>query len=133
MPSTSETSSRSVQRTVCGLSAPAFWLIDVARDNADVNEADIELRRWDLRSGKLPWLGASDAPAGAIVLLANLLRPLLLELAGTFAEPPAHLIASGLLRGQVDEIVQAYGERHGLRERTRTTDGEWAAVWLVAG
>jgi ribosomal protein L11 methyltransferase len=107
--------------------------VDAARVNAAVNEAQIELRRWDLRSDELPWLSASDAPAGTIVLLANLLRPLLLDLAGTIAEPPAHLIAGGLLREQVDEIVHAFGRRHGLRERIRSADGEWAAVWLVAG
>jgi ribosomal protein L11 methylase PrmA len=66
------------------------------------------------------------------VLLANLLRPLLLELADAIAEPPAHLIASGLLAEQVDEIVQAFGQRHGLRERARSVDGGWAAVWLDA-
>jgi ribosomal protein L11 methyltransferase len=106
--------------------------IDAARVNAAVNQTQIELRRVDLRCDRLPWLGASDAPVGAIVLVANLLRPLLLDLARTIAEPPAHLIASGLLAEQVDEVVQAFGERHGLRERGRSADGEWAAVWLVA-
>jgi ribosomal protein L11 methyltransferase len=107
--------------------------IDAARINAAVNETQIELRRVDLRSEELPWLGASEAPAGAIVLLANLLRPLLLDLTVAIAKPPAHLIASGLLTEQVDEIVQAVDQRHGMRERARSTDGEWAAVWLVAG
>lgn len=106
--------------------------VEAARANAGVNGTEIELRRWDLRREPLPWLGASDAPEGAIVLLANLLRQLLLDLAATFAEPPAHLIASGLLREQVDEIVSAL-ERHGLRERKRSAEREWAAVWLVAG
>lgn len=106
--------------------------VDAARVNAAVNGAQIELRRWDLRTEELPWLGAPDAPAGAIVLLANLLLPLLLELAGRVGELPVHLIASGLLREQVDEVVGAF-QRHGLRERTRSADGEWAAVWLVAG
>jgi ribosomal protein L11 methyltransferase len=106
--------------------------IEAAGVNAAVNGADIELRRWDLRSDQLPWLGASDAPAGEIVLLANLLRPLLLDLARSLAEPPACLIASGLLRAQVDEIVSAF-QRHGLRERARSADGEWAALWLVPG
>jgi ribosomal protein L11 methyltransferase len=107
--------------------------VDAARVNAAVNEVQIELRRLDLRSEELPWLGARDAPAGAIVLLANLLRPLLLDLAGTIAARPEHLLASGLLRDQVDEVVQAFSRRLGLRERTRSEEGEWAAVWLVAG
>ena len=41
LPSTSETSSRRFQRTVCGLSAPAFWLIDVATTiTVSVRDAD---------------------------------------------------------------------------------------------
>jgi len=107
--------------------------VDAARVNAAVNEVKIELRRLDLRSEELPWLGARDAPAAAIVLLANLLRPLLLDLAGTIPARPAHLLASGLLRDQVDEVVQAFSRRLGLRERARSEEGEWAAVWLVAG
>jgi ribosomal protein L11 methyltransferase len=107
--------------------------IDAARVNATVNHTKLELRRVDLRSDELPWLGASETPAGEIVLLANLLRPLLLDLAGAIDRPPAHLIASGLLIEQIDEIVQAFGRRHGLRERARSAEGEWASVWLVAG
>jgi ribosomal protein L11 methyltransferase len=107
--------------------------IDAASVNAAVNGAEIELRRWDMRNEELPWLGVPGVPSGASVLMANLLRPLLLDLAGRIVEPPAHLIASGLLRDQVDEIVAAFGERHGLRERARSAEGEWAAVWLIAG
>jgi ribosomal protein L11 methyltransferase len=107
--------------------------VDAARVNADVNGVELELRRFDLRAEALPWLGRRDAPVGPTVVLANLLRPLLLELADTIAEPPAHLIASGLLGEQVDGIAQAFAMRCGLCERMRSADGEWAAVWLVAG
>jgi ribosomal protein L11 methyltransferase len=107
--------------------------IDAARENAAVNAAQPELRRLDLRTEQLPWLGRDDAPAGALVLTANLLRPLLLELAGSIAASPAHLLASGLLCEQVDEVALAFARRLGMRERTRRSDGEWAAVWLVAG
>jgi ribosomal protein L11 methyltransferase len=107
--------------------------VDAARANAAVNGVALGLRRVDLRTETLPWLGGHEAPGAGTVVLANLLRPLLLELAGTIVDPPAHLIASGLLIEQVDEIVQAFGQRCGLRERTRSSDGEWAAVWLVDG
>ncbi|MHB8233979.1 MAG: 50S ribosomal protein L11 methyltransferase [Solirubrobacteraceae bacterium] len=107
--------------------------IDAARHNATVNHTHPELQRVDLRSQTLPWLGRADAPAGALVVTANLLRPLLLELAETAAGPPGHLLASGLLREQVDEVALAFARRHGMRERTRSSDGEWAAVWLIAG
>ena len=107
--------------------------IDAARENAAVNATQLELRRLDLRSERLPWLGRADAPAGALVLTANLLCPLLLELAESLAAPPSHLLASGLLSEQVDEVSFAFARRLGLRERSRRSDGEWAAVWLVAG
>jgi hypothetical protein len=64
--------------------------------------------------------------------MANLLLPLLLELSRTIGHAPEHLIASGLLRAQVDEVVDAFGARLGLRERARREGGDWAATWLVA-
>jgi ribosomal protein L11 methylase PrmA len=78
------------------------------------------------------------------VVLANLLRPLLLELADTMpsfdpAHPPTpalsgelELIASGLLSEQADEVAEAFAKRLGLRERARREQGEWAALWLTS-
>ena len=48
--------------------------------------------------------------------------------AGT--EPPAALVASGLLAGEADAIAAAFARR-GLRERARRTEGEWAALLLA--
>ena len=106
--------------------------VQAARANAAVNRVDIEFSGFDLRTQALPWLAGSDTPVAPIVVLANLLRPLLLELASTMTATPAHLIASGLLREEVEEVVGAFGERLGLRERERRASGEWAAVWLEA-
>ncbi len=106
--------------------------VEAAQINAAVNGADVELRRIDLRTEPVPWLVASDAPAGPIVAMANLLRPLLLDLAGSIVRAPAHLLASGLLCEQVDEIVHAFATHTDMRERKRATDGEWAAVWLAS-
>ncbi len=106
--------------------------VHAAAENATVNGVEIEVRRFDLRTQPLPWLdgpGRLDAP---LVMLANLLRPLLLELAQTMPAAPAHLLASGLLVEEVDEIVDAFSGRLGLSERERRTSGEWAAVWLSA-
>jgi ribosomal protein L11 methylase PrmA len=64
------------------------------------------------------------------VVVANLLRPLLLDLARGMPRAPKHLLAGGLLKEQVDEVVQAFGEL-GMRERERRERGEWAVVWLV--
>jgi ribosomal protein L11 methylase PrmA len=66
------------------------------------------------------------------VVLANLLRPLLLELASTLPWSPSQLIIGGLLREEADEVASAFVERLQLRERERRASGEWAAVWLSA-
>ena len=51
---------------------------------------------------------------------------LLLDVAAVIERPPERLIASGLLVGEVDEVVAAFG----MREERRLVDGEWAAVVL---
>jgi ribosomal protein L11 methyltransferase len=95
-----------------------------AAENAQVNGVTLEVRRADLGVDELP-----SAP----VIAANLLRPLLLELAARLREPPALLIASGLLIEQADEITAAFAQRHGLRERARVEQGEWSALLLEGG
>ncbi|HXP28842.1 MAG TPA: 50S ribosomal protein L11 methyltransferase, partial [Solirubrobacteraceae bacterium] len=106
--------------------------VEATRENARVNDVAIDVRRFDLRSERLPWLGHDDAPAGPVVVLANLLRPLLLDLAESIAVAPAQMLASGLLVEQADEVVAAFGEHLGMREHRRVQSGEWAAVWLLA-
>jgi ribosomal protein L11 methyltransferase len=95
--------------------------------NARTAGAAVEARRHDLRS---------PTPSAPVVL-ANLLRPLLLELAGSIersgGRAPNHLIASGLLRAEAEEVARVYDERLGLRERERRERGEWAALWLTRG
>ncbi len=93
--------------------------------NAERNGVQLEVRRADLRAG-LPY---SRAPA---LLLANLLRPLLLELAEALPATPSQLIAGGLLREELDEIAEVYRNRLSLRERERRQRGEWGALWLSA-
>jgi ribosomal protein L11 methyltransferase len=111
--------------------------VDAARENATVNGVQIEVRRFELRTQTLPWLDAQDAQdaqdtsVAPLVMLANLLRPLLLELANTMSCAPAHLIAGGLLREEADEISAAFAARLGLRERERRSSGEWSALWLT--
>jgi ribosomal protein L11 methyltransferase len=103
--------------------------VRAAMQNAEANGVRIEVARVDLRSDQLP----VEDPERPTVLLANLLRPLLLDLAVALPAAPSHLLAGGLLRGEVAEIVDAYGERWGMRERERRESGDWAAVWLQAG
>jgi ribosomal protein L11 methyltransferase len=107
--------------------------VEAARKNAVENGVEIEVRHFDLRSEGMPWMGAADRPSSAqLVIVANLLRPLLMELARTLPSAPAHLLAGGLLAEEVDELTHAFGERLKLRERERRESGEWAAVWLQA-
>ena len=75
-----------------------------------MNGVEVDARRFDLRREALPWLAGDwdrrgvpaglrapacserhEPGAGRTVVLANLLRPLLLDLAGTMADlvPPA--------------------------------------------
>ena len=75
---------------------------------------------------------AAPRAGGPLTIVANLLRPLLLELGDTLVEIPSQLLASGLLVPEVDEVVAAFARRCGLAERERRRSGEWAAVWLSA-
>ena len=94
--------------------------VEAAAANAAANGTAIEARRWDLRR--------DDVPAAPTVA-ANLLRPLLLELARRLDRLPAHLVAGGLLVEQVDEVAAAFAAR-GLVQRARRTEREWAALLL---
>jgi ribosomal protein L11 methyltransferase len=97
--------------------------VRAAQENAQVNGVQLEIARADIRRDSLPAL------RGATVL-ANLLRPLLLELCERIEQAPEHLVVSGLLREETDEVVQALVLQHGFSERSRMSEGEWAASWL---
>ena len=96
--------------------------LEASAENARVNGAEVEVRRVNLRREPAPW---------APTVLANLVRPLLLDVARLLERPPERLIASGLLRAEADEVAAAFAA-HGLRERDRRFGGEWAAVLLAA-
>jgi ribosomal protein L11 methyltransferase len=102
--------------------------IAAARANAAANGVHIELRRADLRAQPL-WDAAADS-ADAPVVVANLLRPLLIELAGALPSGPAHVLAGGLLPEQVDEVTRAFSEQLGLSERERRESAGWSSLWL---
>ena len=89
---------------------------------AEANGVSVEVTRCDVRAGRGPW---------APTVLANLVRPLLLDVAATLPRPPGRLIASGLQTGEVDEVVAAFAVC-GLREAARRERDGWAAVELRA-
>jgi ribosomal protein L11 methyltransferase len=101
--------------------------IRAAEANAERNGVQIELRRADLRDGELPRPEPANAPR---LITANLLRPLLLELARTLPGAPRELIAGGLLVGEADEVAEAFSARLGLRELARRQAGDWSALLL---
>ena len=99
--------------------------VNATTENAAVNGVAITAERFDLRrDGPVP-----SAP----LVLANLLLPLLLEVAsaGFDQEAPRQLVASGLLIEQADEVAKAFGDAHGLLEVDRRISGEWAALLLA--
>ena len=96
--------------------------VEATRENAAVNGVALDVARCDLRSDPVP---------AAPVVLANLLRPLLLDYAARLTEPPHTLVASGLLIHEANEVAAAFAV-HGLREHDRRERGEWAALLLAA-
>ena len=91
--------------------------VEATAQAAAANGVTLDTARCDLREGPGPY---------APVVLANLVRPLLLELAGHLGEPPRDLIVSGLEDGEADEVAAAYP----LGEAARRSAGGWTAIHL---
>ena len=77
-------------------------------------------------------MGARTAPSQSTVVVANLLRPLLLELARTMPCAPTHLLAGRAAQRGGRELTSAFAQRFGLHPREERHSAEWAAVWLSA-
>ena len=92
-----------------------------ARENSARNGVEIEVARCDVRR---------EPPPPGSTMVANLLRYLLLDLAGRLEAVPDRLIASGLLVEEADEVAGVFTERLGLCELRRATDAGWAALLL---
>jgi ribosomal protein L11 methyltransferase len=94
--------------------------VAATRDAARDNGVDVAVSRCDLRRKPGP-----HAPT----VTANLVRPLLLEVAGNLTRPPDRIVVSGLLHAEADEVAAAF-ERHGLHETRRREGTEWSALLL---
>jgi ribosomal protein L11 methyltransferase len=88
---------------------------------AAANGVAVEASQCDLRRSPGPW---------APTIVANLVRPLLLEVASLMARPPERLIASGLELHEVDDVVRAFA-RHGLDLAARRDGDGWSAILLA--
>jgi ribosomal protein L11 methyltransferase len=103
-----------------GVLANELAALEATKENARVNGVTLELvERYDLRTGPAP---VSE------VTVANLVRPLLLEVAPLMPEQPETLIVSGLLEGEEDEVAAAFEP---LRERRRQRLQGWSALLLT--
>jgi len=94
--------------------------VAATRDGARDNGVEVEVARCDLRREPGPW---------APVVTANLVRPLLLEVAATMQRPPERLVVSGLLRAEADEVSAAFAARE-MEETDRREGTEWSALLL---
>jgi len=105
--------------------------VSAAQLNVAANRVCVEVRRFDIRSRPLVAIAEDGDRASSTVVVANLLLPLLLELAQQMAFTPRHLLAGGLLREQAAEAADAFRARHGMCVQSTIEQGEWAALWLA--
>jgi ribosomal protein L11 methyltransferase len=114
--------------------------IEAAKTNAEANHVQLQLARANLRE---------HLPDLALTTAANMTAPILRRVAEQLCEGdrgrarrslpvvapespfpiPRHLILSGLLPNELDEIATAFGPA-GLAEVKRAQDGDWAALYL---
>jgi ribosomal protein L11 methyltransferase len=94
--------------------------VEEAQRAARENGVELEVTRGDVRAGGPP----------APTVLANLVRPLLLQVAAGMTEVPERMIISGLELPEVDEVLLAFTRRN-LIERHRREGGGWAAIELI--
>ena len=94
--------------------------VEATLANAQRNGVELaRVEQLDLRSDPLP---------AAATVTANLVRPLLLELARRMPESPETLIVSGLLEGEEDEAAAAFEQ---MREHRRLRLLGWSALLLT--
>lgn len=106
----------------CDIEAASLAATEAAARANGVEVGAVALvSRCDLRRAEGPW---------APTVLANLVRPLLLDVAARMTRPPQRLVMSGLEIGEVDEVVAGFAP-HGLRAARRREGGGWTAVELV--
>ena len=98
------------------------YSLAAAAENAAANDMAFEVARVNLRA---------EAGPPARTVCANLVRPLLLDVARLMADVPERLIVSGLLREEADEVAAAFAA-HGLAERERRSCAEWSALLLCS-
>ncbi len=97
--------------------------VTATRANARLNDIEIDVRRFDLRTEQVP---EGD------LMAANVLAGPLRAWAASQRQLPPSLILSGLLIAEAGGVAKAFAAR-GLIEHARPTRGEWAALGLARG
>jgi ribosomal protein L11 methyltransferase len=94
--------------------------LEAAATNAAANGVELHLERVNLREA---------LPSLAPTVVANLTSPLLRHVAAHLEgqELPRHLVCSGLLETEAEEVSSAFGGV-GLSEWRRWSEGDWAAI-----
>ncbi|MEA2455070.1 MAG: ribosomal protein methyltransferase [Thermoleophilaceae bacterium] len=94
--------------------------LEATRANAAANGVELAgVERVNLRE---------SPPPAANTVAANLMRPLLLDVARRMEERPAALILSGLLDEEADEVAAAFAP---LSERRRLSSRGWTALLMT--
>jgi ribosomal protein L11 methyltransferase len=93
--------------------------LEATRANAAANGVELGVERVNLRE---------SPPPAADTVAANLMRPLLLDVARRMEERPAALILSGLLDEEADEVAAAFAP---LSERRRLSSRGWTALLMT--
>ncbi len=103
--------------------------VAATRENALVNGVELEVREADLRAATCRSRRSRERGTGSAVVLCQPARGLLLELAAVLEQAPSHLIAWGLLEGEVDEVARR-SRSPGDERSPASRLGGWEALWL---
>lgn len=104
---------------ILGVDHEAAALV-AAAENARANGVQLEVRRMNLRE---------NPPPPATTIVANLVAPVLRDVAVLITDPPRTLIISGLLTDEAEDVAHAF-KPHGLEIRKRLDSGDWSALLL---
>lgn len=104
--------------------------IDNARENARINQVESRIE-YALRLEEL-----QDPPVAYQMVIANILRPVLLQFAEELVkrmDSRATLVLSGLIEKDTAEVSRRYSELLGFAPETRFLNEWWSLVWKRKG
>ncbi len=96
--------------------------LEAARENARANGVELQVERANLREGPAPH---------ASTIVANLVAPVLRDVATLMTDPPKTMVISGLLTAEAQDVADGFAP-HGLKTAERLDSGDWSAILLSA-